>query len=97
MFENTAGKIIDIQKGVANAVGIVNKVSAIVETINYMEEFKNQDDYTVNALLYFTSNTNSSSKMSNTMKSSINSYGNSLKTDILTYSAMEYLKIIMII
>lgn len=92
MFENTAGKIIDIQKGVANAVGIVNKVSAIVETINYMEEFKNQDDYTVNALLYFTSNTNSSSKMSNTMKSSINSYGNSLKTDILTYSAMEYLK-----
>lgn len=34
----------------------------------------------------------SHSMMSNTMKSSINSYGNSLKTDILTYSAMEYLK-----
>lgn len=92
LFANTAGKVMDIQKGVSNATSFLGKLYTVAEVVGYAKEFQNQDEFAVAALTHFTEDTNSQSVMSDAMKGGIDDYTVMLQTDIATYSALKYLK-----
>lgn len=91
LFQNTAGIVLDVQKNVKNATGIVKKLFLVAEVIGYAKEFQNQDEFAVDSLTKFIQNKDSESVMSNAMKSGIEVYTDILQTNILTYSALRYL------
>lgn len=91
LFQNTAGIVLDVQKNVKNTTGIVKKLFLVAEVIGYAKEFENQDEFAVDSLTKFIQNKDSQSVMSNAMKSGIEVYTDMLQTDILTYSALQYL------
>lgn len=91
LFQNTAGVVLDVQKNVKNATGIVKKLFLVAEVIGYAKEFQNQDEFAVDSLTKFIQNKDSESVMSNAMKSGIEVYTYMLQTNILTYSALQYL------
>ena len=63
----------------------------ISEVVGYASEFKNQDEFAVKSLDTFIKNSDSSCVMSQAMKDSMGDYKKTLETDIVAYSAYNYL------
>lgn len=63
----------------------------ISEVVGYASEFKNQDEFAVKSLDTFIKNADSSCVMSKAMKDSMEEYKKTLETDIVAYSAYNYL------
>ena len=61
------------------------------EVIGYLEEFINQDEFAVQALLDFLSDINLPYNIPLEMKRGITDYTNELKSNIANYSAKRYL------
>lgn len=81
-----------VEKGVANATGALEKLYTIAEVTGYAKEFQNQDEFAVNTQLDFVLNSDSESIMSGIMKEGIKSYASTLQTNVVTYSALRYLE-----
>jgi hypothetical protein len=70
---------------------VLDDFYSIVEIAGYASEFKNQDKFAVKSLDTFIKNSNYSCVMSKAMKDGLSDYKNILETDIVTYSAYNYL------
>lgn len=89
--DSLAGSVLEIEKNVSSATSFMDKFFKIAEVIGYAKEFQNQDKFAVEALDEYVSNSDSQSLMSKAMKSGISDYITTLKTDIVSYSALKYL------
>ena len=70
---------------------VLDDFYSIVEIVGYASEFQNQDKFAVKSLDTFIKNSNYGSVMSTAMKDGLSDYKNILETDIVTYSAYNYL------
>ena len=70
---------------------VLDDFYSIVEIAGYASEFQNQDKFAVKSLDTFIKNSNYGSVMSTAMKDGLSDYKNILETDIVTYSAYNYL------
>lgn len=74
-----------------DATSFLDVFYKISEVVGYASEFKNQDEFAVKSLDTFIKNSDSSCVMSQAMKDSIGDYKKTLETDIVAYSAYNYL------
>ena len=74
-----------------DATSFLDVFYKISEVVGYASEFKNQDEFAVKSLDTFIKNADSSSVMSKAMKDSMEEYKKTLETDIVAYSAYNYL------
>lgn len=70
---------------------VLDDFYSIVEIAGYASEFQNQDKFAVKSLDTFIKNSNYGCVMSKAMKDGLSDYKNILETDIVTYSAYNYL------
>lgn len=91
-FSNTGSMILDVQKGVSDAVPILDMASKVAEILQYGQEFQNQDEYSINALEYFLKASNDNTITSETVKNSMREYSEKLKSNVVKYSASKYYK-----
>lgn len=80
-----------VQAELKNVTGIFDKIMTCAEVIGYLEEFINQDEFAVQALLDFLSDINLPYNIPLEMKRGITDYTNELKSNIANYSAKRYL------
>lgn len=81
-----------VGKGVSDATSMLDKMYKVAQVIGYATEFKNQDEFAVEALTTFINESETQSTMSKSMREGISNYTGTLKTDIATYSAMRFLE-----
>lgn len=74
-----------------DATSFLDVFYKISEVVGYASEFKNQDEFAVKSLDTFIKNSDSSCVMSQAMKDSMGDYKKTLETDIVAYSAYNYL------
>lgn len=74
-----------------DATSFLDVFYKISEVVGYASEFKNQDKFAVKSLETFIKNADSSCVMSKAMKDSMEEYKKTLETDIVAYSAYNYL------
>lgn len=89
-FSNTGGTILEVQKGIKSAVPFLDALLTAMEVVGYGEEFKNQDEFSINAVNMALTNLNEDSLTCETMKESMLDYAENLQTDVLTYSTKRY-------
>jgi hypothetical protein len=89
-FAETGGTILEVQKGFSEATGALNTLFTMAEVVGYADEFKNQDEYSVDTLNLVMKNMDSQSVMSKNMQKSISDYIALLETDITDYTATRY-------
>ena len=70
---------------------VLDDFYSIVEIAGYASEFQNQDKFAVKSLDTFIKNSNYGCVMSKAMKDSMGDYKKTLETDIVAYSAYNYL------
>ena len=70
---------------------VLDDFYSIVEIAGYASEFQNQDKFAVKSLDTFIKNLNYGCVMSKAMKDGLRDYKNTLETDIVSYSAYNYL------
>ena len=70
---------------------VLDDFYSIVEIAGYASEFQNQDKFAVKSLDTFIKNSNYGCVMSKAMKDGLRDYKNTLETDIVSYSAYNYL------
>lgn len=74
-----------------DATSFLDVFYKISEVVGYASEFKNQDEFAVKSLDTFIKNADSGRVMSKAMKDSMEEYKKTLETDIVAYSAYNYL------
>lgn len=85
-FSNTGGNILQVQKGISEAVPYLEMAMNVLEVVEYGEEFKNQDEFAIQALLEYLNHSTVESITSKSMLSSMRDYAGSLQSDIAKYS-----------
>ena len=80
-----------VQDELKNVTEPFDKVMALAEVIEYLEEFVNQDEFAIKVLSDFSSDTELSCNMSLAMKKELLNYSDTLKSNIINYSAKRYL------
>lgn len=80
-----------VQDELKNVTEPFDKIMALAEVIEYLEEFVNQDEFAVEALSDFSSDAELSYNMSLAMKKELINYSDTLKSNIINYSAKRYL------
>lgn len=90
IFYNATDPFVLASKKVKDATSFLDTFYSVAEIIGYASEFNNQDRFAVESLGFFMENSDSKSTMSKAMKSSMKEYKDSLETDIITYSAYNY-------
>ena len=70
---------------------VLDDFYSIVEIAGYASEFQNQDKFAVKSLDTFIKNSNYGCVMSKAMKDGLRDYKNTLETDIVSYSAYNYM------
>ena len=90
-FSDMTDPFLTASKEFKNVTSFLDVFYKISEVIGYANEFKNQDEFAVKSLDTFIKNSNSSCVMSKAMKDSMGDYKKTLETDIVAYSAYNYL------
>lgn len=89
-FSNTGGTILEVQKGVQDAIPFLNAALTVLEIVGYGEEFKNQDEFSVDAVSTALSNLGEESLIFEAMKTSMLDYTENLQTNVIAYSTKRY-------
>lgn len=76
---------------VKDATSFLDVYYSISQIVGYASEFNNQDKFAMESLETFIDNSGSQSIMSQNMKNSMKDYKNTLQTDVVSYSAYNYL------
>lgn len=85
-FSNTGENILQVQKGISEALPYLEMAMQVLEVVEYGEEFKNQDEFAIQALLEYLKHSTVESITSKSMLSSILDYAESLQSNIAKYS-----------
>ncbi len=91
-FSKTGENIIQIQKGISDAIPYVDTLLKIAKVVGYAKEFTNQDEFSVQALSCFLGNSFNQNLMSEAMKQSMIDYSNELKGNVVKYSLKKVFK-----
>lgn len=76
---------------VKDATSFLDVYYSISQIVGYASEFNNQDKFAMESLETFIDNSGSQSIMSQNMKNSMKDYKDTLETDVVSYSAYNYL------
>ena len=90
-FSDMTDPFLTASKEFKNVTSFLDVFYKISEVIGYTSEFKNQDEFAVKSLDILIKNSDSSCVMSKAMKDSMGDYKKTLETDIVAYSAYNYL------
>ena len=90
-FSNMTDPFLTASKEFKNVTSFLDVFYKISEVIGYASEFKNQDEFAVKSLDTLIKKSDSSCVMSKAMKDSMGDYKKTLETDIVAYSAYNYL------
>ena len=90
-FSDMTDPFLTASKEFKNVTSFLDVFYKISEVIGYASEFKNQDEFAVKSLDILIKNSDSSCVMSKAMKDSMGDYKKTLETDIVAYSAYNYL------
>ena len=90
-FSETADPFVQVSKSFKEATGFMEAFYSVMEITGYASEFQNQDKFAVKSLDTFIKNSNYGCVMSKAMKDGLRDYKNTLETDIVSYSAYNYL------
>lgn len=90
-FSETTDPFVQVSKSFKEATGFMEAFYSVMEITGYASEFQNQDKFAVNSLDTFIKNSNYGCVMSKAMKDGLRDYKNTLETDIVSYSAYNYL------
>ena len=90
-FSNMTDPFLTASKEFKNVTSFLDVFYKISEVIGYASEFKNQDEFAVKSLDTLIKKSDSSCVMSKAMKDSMGDYKKTLATDIVAYSAYNYL------
>lgn len=90
-FSETTDPFVQVSKSFKEATGFMEAFYSVMEITGYASEFQNQDKFAVKSLDTFIKNSNYGCVMSNAMKDGLRDYKNTLETDIVSYSAYNYL------
>ena len=92
-FSETGENILEVQRGMSEAIPILNVLLKVAEVVGYGQEFANQEEFSLSALQSFmeTPDTSQASdSIPDAMKDSMIDYASMLSTDLVTYSAARY-------
>lgn len=90
-FSETTDPFVQVSKSFKEATGFMEAFYSVMEIAGYASEFQNQDEFAVKSLDTFIKNSNYGCVMSKAMKDGLRDYKNTLETDIVSYSAYNYL------
>ena len=90
-FSDMTDPFLTASKEFKNVTSFLDVFYKISEVIGYASEFKNQDEFAVKSLDTLIKKSDSSCVMSKAMKDSMGDYKKTLETDIVAYSAYNYL------
>lgn len=90
-FNDMTDPFVTISKKFEETTSFLQIFYSAAEIIGYASEFQNQDKFAMDSLMAFVSSVDSKSTMSEAMKKSMKDYKNTLETDIVSYSAYNYL------
>ena len=90
-FSETTDPFVQVSKSFKEATGFMEAFYSVMEIAGYASEFQNQDKFAVKSLDTFIKNSNYGCVMSKAMKDGLRDYKNTLETDIVSYSAYNYL------
>ena len=90
-FSETTDPFVQVSKSFKEATGFMEAFYSVMEITGYASEFQNQDKFAVKSLDTFIENSNYGCVMSKAMKDGLRDYKNTLETDIVSYSAYNYL------
>ena len=90
-FSDMTDPFLTASKEFKNVTSFLDVFYKISEVISYASEFKNQDEFAVKSLDTLIKKSDSSCVMSKAMKDSMGDYKKTLETDIVAYSAYNYL------
>lgn len=88
-FSDATDPFVLASKGFKDTTSFLKAFYTVAEVTGYAYEFKNQDSFAMSSLDNLI-NTSSDSVMSGLMKDSMKEYKNTLETDIIAYSAYNY-------
>jgi len=95
-FSNTGGNILEVQKGVSSAAGKVftflDVGTKVLEVVGYAQEFQNQDEFSLAALMYYLENANGGLELPEAMKKSMIDYSDALSGNIGGYMEKRFLE-----
>lgn len=93
-FSHTGGYILEVQKGASNAIGEVLDVCdvavKIAEIVGYVNEFQNQDEFSLTALKRYLDTQDNSTELPNAMKKSMMDYSDALSSNIMGYTVKRF-------
>lgn len=90
-FSETTDPFVQVSNSFKEATGFMEAFYSVMEITGYASEFQNQDKFAVKSLDTFIKNSNYGCVMSKAMKDGLRDYKNTLETDIVSYSAYNYL------
>ena len=90
-FSETTDPFVQVSKSFKEATSFMEAFYSVMEITGYASEFQNQDKFAVKSLDTFIKNSNYGCVMSKAMKDGLRDYKNTLETDIVSYSAYNYL------
>ena len=90
-FSETTDPFVQVSKSFKEATGFMEAFYSVMEITGYASEFQNQDKFAVKSLDTFIKNSKYGCVMSKAMKDGLRDYKNTLETDIVSYSAYNYL------
>ena len=91
-FENSVpGISVDVLKSVKEATEIVEVMFALAEVSSYIEEFVNQDAFSIDAVIKYANSKKKNNISSEHLKEAMLLYSNELRLNIVLYSGLQYL------
>lgn len=94
-FSHTGSEILQVQKKMADATGnlfsVLDVCTKMAEAAKYVEEFYNQDEFSLGALQYYLATAGSGVELPNAMKSSMGSYCDALSDTLKEYGVKRFL------
>ena len=94
LFSHTGENILNIQKGVSDATGetfsFLEIGVKVAEVVGYMQEFQNQDDFSLAALTYYLNNAESGPELPEKMRESMSDYSDTLASNVGEYTVKRF-------
>ena len=95
-FSHTGENILEVQKGVSTATGrafsFLEVGTKVAEVVGYMQEFQNQDEFSLAALTHYLDTADGGVGLPSGMKKSMLEYSNTLSSSIGEYMTKRFIE-----
>lgn len=91
-FSNTGEVVMDVQKGVSDAVKTLEVLGGIAEVVGYLGEFANKDAYAVDAISAYLSKFEKTTDLPKSYVQALKHNSSLFKSNIAQYAVVNYIK-----